>query len=948
MKRKIYFTVIAVFLVVLAFSVIPFLVSAATESDADFKLTAADGTVSYHMANEFNVATGNPTIAASSGGTATLEMLRNVTTSMAFRIFGNVNFNGHNYTYTYNGSDYAFWTYNSTSDGELGSNVAEANMKKAKFTNLRLRCVCTTPSTSSTIAGGFKFYNSILELSDGNNIEAENVIILTPRDQGKVIISGGYYACGDGRNLFGLGGDITSGGKTYYSTVSAEITGGEFYLNSDAVAISFVGSTKNNCTLTISGGLFRTQRFNVVSVKNAQLNITGGEFYGDISVASTASANVTGGSFPKGIIVKGDGEINISSNVNIENPVVAELYIENSTAPYLRLTRSDLVYYFAQDSDTNVFGYDHSVYNKNSRVEILDNFYTYESLLSLQACAGKTVTVNGNGKTVYGSTSGEPILRAHGHLSGGTIIFNEFNLENSGASCFQFYNNITVDINNCLWFAVNHRVIFPTNSGTVNINEGTVLRGGQSAIYFNILIETCKSVINVKSGATLIGLNGDAIHFQPGSLNGTVNIESGSQARTKISGQKLITFSADSVKKDDDGNIMTDANGNTLYNVATNNTVNIYGGVLEGSIYNASSGNNTINIYAGTLYTTQTRDALNAINGVTLGSESDLIFSNPSLSYIVTIPELISFSPENSEELKITADLWSFGENSQLALSVSSANGFKLEYQNGSGVDPYSYTLMSSQMGVVREDCVAARFTAADDGKTVNIEASIDPGQQAAIFAGEYSDTLTFTISYTDTAEALFEMPKTSVEDVEWHGGFMGSDTLAQHWIVPSVYAYRYSDVFIVPKAGTTIQFTDYYGPVTNGAPYGNSTEAITPNSVFIFASNKFMYHNITQANSNTKDDPDDGYVWGYTPDYEYTGNPSADIGLSRRGDGSNCSATKAETGTKTIDGVTYNYVVWSYTTQRNYEAIRLCFRCESDVTSEKDMNGPEIIITEP
>lgn len=946
MKKKISLILAFVFLFVAALPItqIPISVSAATAEDADFKMTAPDGTVTYHNASEFTGSSStNPTYKYCSGtGTTTLEMLRNVTHGANFWIFGNVVLNGGNdknsFVYTYTGTDYAFCTASNSSTGLGHAKPADSELRTAKIINLTLVGKHDTSTGVSGIAGCLKFYNSILHLGEGNNFTSENLILLTPTEHGKFIISGGTYTTSTDKNLFEIGGDRTSNGKTYYSTVNAEIRGGTFTSIGDTVSIRFNGSSKNSTSITISGGVFHTARYNTVKIENGTLNVTGGEFYGDIVGKANTTINVST-KLPQGIIAKGDGKINVSSSSNIKNPIVAELYIENSTTPYMRLTRSDLVYYFAQASDTNVFGYDKNVFGKNSRVEFIDNVYTYRAQLNIQANKGKTVTVNGNGKTIFGHTSMNPILRAHGYNNGGKVIFNQLHLNNEGASCFQFYNSITVDVNACHWYAPNHRPIYPTNAGTVNLNDGTVIRGGQSAIYFDIQYDTLSAVINVNSGASVIALNDQAIVFSAGSNGGTVNVYEGAQVRTKKSTSYLSYISEDRIAKNDDGSNQVDSNGNPIYLYAHDNHINVLGGTVEGLIQADASqrGTNTVNLQSGTIYTTQTKEQVRALTGATV--TDPFVFVTPTLSYIISIPELISFSPEKSDNISIMADLWNFTENSQIYVQVESKNGFKLNYTGSGNVNPYKYTLMSSQMGVVREDCVAAVFRNGDDGKKVTVEASIDPGQAPSVFAGEYTDTLTFTVNYTNTEEELFELPKTSVKDIKWHSGFVGSDTHNQHWIVVGVDAYRYSDVFIVPEAGTTIRFIDYYGPVTNGAVNGNAKESITPNSVFIFTASKFMYHNITQGSV---------YEWGYTPDYTYTGNPTKDIGFSRRGNDSNCSADKAETGTKTIDGVTYDYVVWSYTTQRNHEAIRLCLRSESDVKSEEDMNGPTITVILP
>ena len=73
------------------------------------------------------------------------------------------------------------------------------------------------------------------------------------------------------------------------------------------------------------------------------------------------------------------------------------------------------------------------------------------------------------------------------------------------------------------------------------------------------------------------------------------------------------------------------------------------------------------------------------------------------------------------------------------------------------------------------------------------------------------------------------ELPTPS--EAEWHRGFIGSDLMSggQDWLeVPSVDPFRYTDVFVVEKAGTTISFKDY----------GDETHK----NVFIFSTRKYDF----------------------------------------------------------------------------------------------------------
>ena len=136
-----------------------------------------------------------------------------------------------------------------------------------------------------------------------------------------------------------------------------------------------------------------------------------------------------------------------------------------------------------------------------------------------------------------------------------------------------------------------------------------------------------------------------------------------------------------------------------------------------------------------------------------------------------------------------------------------------------------------------------------------------------------------------DTSEnpSAGDLPYTGTISTTWNTGFIGSDKMTggQDWtLVSGVAAYSYTNVFTVAKAGTTIYFTDRY-----------DTEYQTPNTVFLFSSWKLSGSSwvIDQSATNIRSD----------------------------------QANTLATGT--------NYIVWSYTTTKDNEAIRICLRSQSD-----------------
>ena len=447
MKKKISLILAFVFLLTAALPLtqLSFNVSAATADNADFKMTAPDGTVTYHNATEFTGNSSvNPTYPYCSGtAVTTLEMLRNVTHNANFWIFGNVVLDGQNdtnkFVYTYTGSDYAFCTASNNLTGLGNAKPAESAMRTAKIINLTLVAKCENPSANSTLAGCLKFYNSILHLGEGNNFKTENIMLLTPTEHGKFIVSGGYYESHSSRNMFEIGGDRTSGGKTYYSTVNAEISGGEFYSPGTSIPVLFRGSAKNSTTINITGGTFRTAYYDAVKILNGTLNINGGDYTGDIVAEANATVNVLK-KLSQGIIVKGSGKINVPDSANMQNPIVAEIYVDGSATPYKRLTRSELVYYLRVDSSNNITRYDSNIYKHNVRIELVDNVYTYDAQIGTYVYTSKTINFNGNGKTIFGKTIGDPILRGYGSSAASSAercpsVFGNSYMPASSPSC---------------------------------------------------------------------------------------------------------------------------------------------------------------------------------------------------------------------------------------------------------------------------------------------------------------------------------------------------------------------------------------------------------------------------------------------------------------------------------------------------------------------------------
>lgn len=121
---------------------------------------------------------------------------------------------------------------------------------------------------------------------------------------------------------------------------------------------------------------------------------------------------------------------------------------------------------------------------------------------------------------------------------------------------------------------------------------------------------------------------------------------------------------------------------------------------------------------------------------------------NPT--YLVTIPDTLTISEVKAGTMRITvSDILYFTEGDTIDVSISTDDGkFELIHTTDPGtVDPLTYELISEQLDkVLTNNAVAATFTRDSETEAIlRAELVGDP-----IFAGTYSDTLTFKITFTD------------------------------------------------------------------------------------------------------------------------------------------------------------------------------------------------------
>ena len=193
------------------------------------------------------------------------------------------------------------------------------------------------------------------------------------------------------------------------------------------------------------------------------------------------------------------------------NNVVAEIYIENKTVPYMKVSRADFEKLFSYRGD-NIFKNDIYLQSVDIRIEILDNIKVGETELALYVGAGKEIELNGNGYAIVGNRSNDPIFRFRSLSRGGDFEINDLRLKNEKASCFSAYNEVTLDVNRCIFEAPNHKAAVLTDSCVVNLNDGTYL-SGVMGIYSE---SSQKNSVNVAAEAAIFGSE-SAVHIKNGN-----------------------------------------------------------------------------------------------------------------------------------------------------------------------------------------------------------------------------------------------------------------------------------------------------------------------------------------------------------------------------------------------------------------------------------------------
>ncbi len=252
-----------------------------------------------------------------------------------------------------------------------------------------------------------------------------------------------------------------------------------------------------------------------------------------------------------------------------QNDIVAKIYVGNSTVAYAEIKRSEFTTKFSNNRRTNILTTDSSLLDQNIKIEILDDIDAGESQCAFYVNPNKKLTVNGNDHILLGYPSENPVLRANSVPSdrtGGDIVFNDFDIYNPRASCFQYYTNGQIDINRCEWTSTTHVGIWATSTGdyaVLNINEGSVIKAGWIAINVTGGASNTGATININEGATV-------------TCSGNVTINVGDDNNT--TGAILLEIQ---------GNVINTANNGSavmIKDTAAGTIIDVYGGNINGDL----------------------------------------------------------------------------------------------------------------------------------------------------------------------------------------------------------------------------------------------------------------------------------------------------------------------------------------------------------------------------
>ena len=194
-----------------------------------------------------------------------------------------------------------------------------------------------------------------------------------------------------------------------------------------------------------------------------------------------------------------------------DDDIVMEVYVvEGDTKTLVKSIKRNEVDSALPESGSNVINTNTGA-GKDVIVEVLSDFTMTSGQLALYAAsANATTTVNGNGYHITSNRNdGVRTLLFQGNK--GKVVINDLKITNNkSAGIAQIYGGLTVDLVDCDFRSLAHKGFWLTNVANLNVLGNTTIWAAQEPIYFSGGNSKGDNVF-VDTGATLIGMNGNAI-----------------------------------------------------------------------------------------------------------------------------------------------------------------------------------------------------------------------------------------------------------------------------------------------------------------------------------------------------------------------------------------------------------------------------------------------------
>ena len=266
----------------------------------------------------------------------------------------------------------------------------------------------------------------------------------------------------------------------------------------------------DNFVITINGGKVN----GTIKMSKGILNLTSGTLNGDYNVSNDVMVEKADAFVIDKTAIVTTTPFTLDESVPTitggANDIVAEVYVTGETTPKLQVKRSEFATFFSH-RNANKLTTEASLMDKNITIKILMDIDVGEVELAFIAYPGKTVTVEGNNKTLLGYDANNPVMRFKSASDKGNFVVNNLTIFGARASALQYYGNLKITFNNSTIHSFKHTAIWPTSSGAeavLTIATGSTVSSGGCAIN---AAGTAGNIIIIEEGAKVISTGSTAI-----------------------------------------------------------------------------------------------------------------------------------------------------------------------------------------------------------------------------------------------------------------------------------------------------------------------------------------------------------------------------------------------------------------------------------------------------